>query len=77
MLQQQRHVTLILLPVSFSVDPSVGSDGSPKDNPTRGPSFPKHPDDKDIYNPNDVLVKPGENLGSDSSGGGVGVGVCS
>lgn len=33
---------------------------SPKDNPTRVPYSPKHSDGKESYNPNDVLVKPGE-----------------
>ncbi|CAJ1078615.1 ephrin-B2a [Xyrichtys novacula] len=32
---------------------------SPKDNPTRVPYPPKHPEDKDPYNPNEVLEKPG------------------
>lgn len=33
---------------------------SPKDNPTRVPYSPKHSDNKDTYNPNEVLEKPGE-----------------
>lgn len=38
------------------------SDPSPKDNPTRVPYPPKRPDNKDTYNPNEVLEKPGESL---------------
>ncbi|KAM9347510.1 ephrin-B2a [Symphorus nematophorus] len=45
---------------------------SPKDNPTRVPYPPKHPNDKDVYNPNDVLEKPGvsprESTESDNNG---------
>ncbi|XP_041662998.1 ephrin-B2a [Cheilinus undulatus] len=32
---------------------------SPKDNPTRVPFSPKNPDNKDTFNPNEVLQKPG------------------
>lgn len=46
---------------------------SPKDNPTRVPYFPKHPDaGKDPYNPNEVLeksdVSPRESNESDNGG---------
>lgn len=37
------------------------SDPLPKDNPTRGPNPPKR-GNKDTYNPNEVLEKPGESL---------------
>lgn len=33
---------------------------SPKDNPTRDPYPPKHPDGKNPFKNNDVLEKPGE-----------------
>ncbi|XP_072300395.1 ephrin-B2a isoform X1 [Eucyclogobius newberryi] len=39
---------------------------SPKDNPTRVPHPPKHPDNKNPYNKNDVLEKPADSAPRES-----------
>lgn len=43
---------------------------SPKDNPTRVPYSPKNSDDKEAFNPNEVLVKPGVAPRESDSGNG-------